>query len=204
MKIKNQILFIILLLNLAESAAQISSDNTRNEQSLERKLTIEPAIAIKPWPISDLLVSNLVQWNFKKHLSLVSHTSYSYNNAFLRDFNYIKTNYNYSLSQKLGIGASVYSKHSSHTFSLIAGIKYDAFKETMNNPGIRDFSASSSGVSPDMGIMYNLKIGAKKYFFSYRMYLPLTPYPIQTSDIYSIDTNLANFTLEFGIGIRLK
>ena len=161
MKIKNQILFIILLLNLAESAAQISSDNTRNEQSLERKLTIEPAIGIKPWPISDLLVSNLVQWNFKKHLSLVSHTSYSYNNAFLRDFNYIKTNYNYSLSQKLGIGASVYSKHSSHTFS-------------------------------------------KKYFFSYRMYLPLTPYPIQTSDIYSIDTNLDNFTLEFGIGIRLK
>lgn len=204
MKIINNILLIILLSNFAEATAQINSIKAGNEQSLQRKLTIEPAIGIKPWPISDLLASNLVQWNFKKHLSIISHSSYSYNNAFLRDFNYIKTNYNYSLSQKLGIGASVYSNHSSHTFSILAGIKYDDFKETMNNPEFEIFSASSSDVSPDMGIMYNLKIGAKKYFFSYRMYLPLTPYPIQTSDIYSIDNNLANFSLEFGVGIRLK
>ena len=63
---------------------------------------------------------------------------------------------------------------------------------------------SVSSVSPDFGLMYNLKLGKKKYFFSYRMYLPLYPYPFESGDVNSIDGNLANVTLEFGVGIRLK
>ena len=100
-----------------------------------------------------------------------------------RDFNFIKTNYNYSLSQKFGVGTSLYTKHSSHTFSFMAGIRYDAYKETLENPDFEKVSASVSSVSPDVGLLYNLKIGKKKYFFSYRMYIPLYPYPFKSSDI---------------------
>ncbi len=156
-------------------------------------------------PSSDLLITNLVQWNIKKRLSLVSHTSYSFNNAFLGDVNYIKTNYNYSISQKFGIGTSLYLKNSSHTFSFLAGIKYDAFKETLENPEFEKVSASVSSVSPDVGLMYSLKIGKKKYFFSYRMYIPLYPYPFKSSRYsMAIDGNMASISLEFGFGIRLK
>ena len=95
-------------------------------------------------------------------------------------------------------------KHTSHTFSFMAGIKYDAFKETLENPEFEKVSASVSSVSPDVGLMYNLKIGKKKYFFSYRMYIPLYPYPFKSSDITAIDGNMANLSLEFGFGIRLK
>ncbi len=169
-----------------------------------QNLKIAPAIGLNPWPTSDLVISNLVQWDIKKRLSLLSYTAYTYNSVFLRDFNHIKTNYNYSLSQKLGVGTTLYSKRAAHTFSLLGGIKYNSFKETLENPEFEKVSASVSSVSPDFGGMYHLQVGKKKYFFSYRMYLPLYPYPTQRLDITSIDGNMANVSLEFGLGIRLK
>jgi hypothetical protein len=86
----------------------------------------------------------------------------------------------------------------------MAGIRYDAIKVTLENPDLDNVSTSVSSVSPDVGLMYNLKLGRKKYFFSYRMYIPLYPYPIKSSDFWAIDGNAANLSLEFGLGIRLK
>jgi len=59
-------------------------------------------------------------------------------------------------------------------------------------------------MSPDVGLLYDLKVGKKKYFFSYRMFIPLYPYPFKTTDINALDANMANLTIEFGLGIRLK
>jgi len=188
-------------LTLSASAQNIDSEIARKSIPV-RRITIEPAIGLEP--MSDLIISNLVQLNIKKRLSIVSYTSYSYNNAMQRDFSYIKTNYNYTLSQKFGVGTSLYTKHSSHTFSLMSGIRYDAYKETLENPDFEKVSASVSSLSPDLGLLYNLKIGKKKYFFSYRMYIPMYPYPIISSDIWSLNDNLVNLSLEFGLGIILK
>jgi hypothetical protein len=197
-------LSIILLLISSIAFGQAGSGETTKRNLADRKLTIEPGIGITLYPMPGLLVSNLLQWNINKRLNIVSYTSYSYNNAFLRDFNFIETNYDYSLGQKFGIGTSRYTKHSSHTLSLMGGIKYDTFKETLNNPEFEKVTVLVKSVSPDVGLMYNLKIGTKKYFFSYRMYIPLYPYPFKSSDINSIDGNLANVSMEFGFGIRLK
>ncbi len=191
-------------MSLSATAAFDNSSTKTISKIPQRKLTIEPAIGLNPSPMSDLVFSNILQLNIKKRLSLISHTSYSLNNAFLGEFNYVKTDYNYSLGQKIGIGTSFYAKRSSHTISFMAGIKYDEFKETLDNPEFEKFSASVSSVSPDFGLMYNLKIGLKKCFFSYRMYIPLYPYPFKTSDIYAVDANMANISMEFGVGVRLK
>lgn len=200
-----QILSItLLLLNFSSAFGQLGSSKTSMKNITDRQLTIEPGIGVKLYPMPALLLSNVMQWNILKRLSIVSHTSFTYNNAFLRDFNYIKTNYDYSLSQKFGIGTSFYGKHSSHTFSLMAGIKYDTFKETLNNPEFEKVSVTVSSSSPDLGFMYNIKVGSKKYFLSYRMYIPLYPYPFKSSDVNSVDGNLANLSLEFGVGVRLK
>ena len=195
---------LILFLNSASVFSQSDSTMTTGKAFKVSRLTIEPGIGLKPYPTSDVLLGNVLQWNIKKRLSISSYTAYSYNSAFLRNFSYIKTDYNYSLTQKFGIGSSLYTKRSSHTFSFIAGIKYDTYKETLDNPEFEKVHMSVSSLSPDFGLMYNLKMGKHKYFFSYRMYLPLYPYPFLTSDIYSIDGNMANITLEFGVGIRLK
>jgi len=204
MRTTSYILLLISLLNFSAQGAQNNNEQAPREKYPVRKLTIEPAIGINPWPMSDMLISNLVQWNIKKRLSIVSNSSYTYNNAFLRNFNYIKTNYNFSLNQKAGIGTSFYSRHFSQTFSLMGGINYEAFKETLNNPDFEKVTVSVKSVSPDFGLMYNLKIGQKKFFFSYRMYIPLYPYPVLSRDINSVDGNMANFSVEVGVGIRLK
>jgi hypothetical protein len=74
----------------------------------------------------------------------------------------------------------------------------------MNNPEFEKTMVKVNSISPDFGFMYNGKVGQKKFFFSYRMYVPLYPYPVTGADISSITGNLSNISLEFGLGIRLK
>ena len=204
MKIIKYLSITFILFSVCELSAQRDSTETVDIDYPVRKLTIEPAIGINLWPMSDMLISNLVQWNINRRLSILSFSSVSYNNAFLREFNYIKTNYNYSISQKFGIGVSLYTENTSHMFSFIAGIKYDAFKETLENPEFENVSASENSVSPDLGLLYNLKVGKGDFFYNFRTYIPLYPYPTKSLDIWSIQGNLSNLSLEFGVGICLE
>lgn len=204
MKRISYLTIVIFFLNISFNIGQSEKQETLRKHFPISKITIEPAIGVNPMPMSDVVLSNLIQWNIKKHFNLVSRSAISFNTAFARDFNYVKTDYSYTLSQTIGIGTSFYLKRSSHTFSLMAGIKYDATKETLHNPEFETVSVSSSTLSPDFGLMYNFKKGMKKYFFSFRTYIPLYPFPFKTLDTWSLDGNLANTSLEFGIGIRLK
>jgi hypothetical protein len=86
----------------------------------------------------------------------------------------------------------------------MAGIRYVAFKEILENPDFEKVSASLSSISPDPGLLYNLKIGRKKYFFSFRMFVPLYPYPFKSSYVWSLSDNMSNLSFEFGLGIQLK
>lgn len=185
-------------------SAQSDSTSTSVNQYTISELTIEPGIGINPYPTTDFIVSNVLQYNLKRRLSIFSYTTYNANNAFVHTFNYITNDYNYTLSQKFGIGTTFYAKKASHTISLLGGIKYETYKETLDIPAFEKVSVSFSSVSPDAGLMYNLKIGRKKYFFTYRMYIPLYPYPLLTSDILATDANIANISMEIGVGIRIK
>lgn len=204
MKFIKNLSISLLVLNFSLAYSQGDPSVTVKTRYQLDTLSTEPGIGINPYPTSDFILSNILQWNLKRRLSIISYTTYSTNNAFVRTFNYITNNYNYTLSQKFGIGTTFYAKKSSHTISFLGGIKYDAYKETLNNPAYEKLSVSFNAASPDVGLMYNLKMGRKKYFFSYRMYIPLYPYPFLTSDILATDANIANVSMEFGIGIRLK
>jgi hypothetical protein len=205
MKTKNNLSLVLFLcvstLSLAQKDVSVGSAKNLN---VPRQLTVEPGLGIHTNFGTDLLLSALVQWNPYKHLSVASHSSYNINNITQRDFNYIETNYNYSLNQKLGAGMIFNRKKSSHTVLVMAGIKYTAFKETLNNPDLVKVSTSISTVSPDYGVMYSYKHGWKKYFFTGRMYLPLYPWPTKGSSILYTEGNINNIALELGIGIHLK
>ena len=132
--------------------------------------------------------------------SVVSHSMISFS-LFRNSFDeYIKTHYNYSLSQKLGIGYSLYGKKgkSRHTLLALGGIRHIAFKETLQNPDLEQISISTHSTVGDYGLMYEFSVGKKRYTFDTRLYLPFSPiryYPQGTL------TNLVY--LEVGIGIRL-
>ena len=202
---QHKFLFIIIsVLTFANSFAQTKKTAVNDTHFTVRQLTVEPDIGIHTNFGTDLLITNLFQWNPKKHLAFASHSSYNINNLLQRNFNGIKTDYNYSINQKFGVGTTFYSKRSSNTFLLMAGVKYTSFKESLVTPDNDKVSAGVNAFSPDYGLMYSLKKGIKKYFFSFRMYIPLYPFPVKSIDTWVLDGNMNNIALEFGVGIKIK
>ncbi len=204
MNLYKSFLFSLTIFIYTAGIAQLDTLEAIKKHYPERLVTIEPGIGVHTNPGTDILITNLVQWNPYKHLSLVSHTSYNINNALQRKFNGIQTNYNYSINQKIGVGTTFYTKRSAHAFLLMAGLKYTSFKESLVTPDLNKVSCSVNSMSPDYGFMYSLKKGVKKYFFSFRMYIPLYPWPIKDSNILAVDGNMNNVSLEFGVGIKVK
>lgn len=204
MKQYKLIFILISMLTFTNSFAQSEKKATDEKQFTVRQLTIEPGIGIHTNFGTDLLITNLVQWNPKKRLALVSHSSYNINNLLQRNFNGIQTEYNYSINQKFGVGTTFYSKRNSNTFLLMAGVKYTSFKESLITPDNKKVSATVNSFSPDYGLMYSLKKGVKKHFFSFRMYVPLYPFPLKDINTWALDGNMNNIALEFGVGIKIK
>ena len=195
---------LISLLYCTYGFAQKDNSVATNKHSTVRELTIEPGIGIHTNFGTDFLVTNLVQWNPYKRLGIASHTSFNINNITQRSFNGIKTDYNFSINQKFGAGTTLYAKRSSHSFLLMAGVKYTTYRETIDDEDFNKVSTTISALSPDYGLMYSLKSGWKKYFFTFRMYVPLYPWPVKGSDISYLDGNLNNIALELGFGIKIK
>lgn len=204
MKLKIHLSLAIFICAYAHGYSQNALATVDSKHSLVRKLTIEPGVGIHTNFGTDFLISNLVQWNPNKRLGFASYSSFNINNVTQRDFNHIKTDYNYSLNQKFGAGTTVYSKKYSHTFFAMVGIKYTAFQETLENPNFNKVSTSISALSPDYGMMYSLKRGWKKYFFTARFYLPLSPWLTKGAHIENIQGTLRDTALEFGMGIKIK
>lgn len=193
--------FAILLCAYAQGYSQHDS---AAKHTLVRKLTIEPGVGIHTNFGTDFLLSNLVQWNPNQRLAFASHSSYSINNVTQRNFNHIRTTYNYSLNQKFGAGTTVYSKKFSHTFMFMVGVKYTAFQETLNNPNFNTVNSSVSASSADYGMMYSLKRGWKNYFFTGRFYIPLHPWITKGAHLENVQGTLRDVALEFGVGIKIK
>ena len=172
-----------------------AQDSTKHMASPE----VKPAIggtgsSVKP------TVSVMFFHPLNHRFSMVSHSLFSF--LLFRNYpqEYIKTHYNFSFSQKLGLGYSLYGKQGKgrHTLLALGGIRHVVFKETMDNPELDKVTVSTHNTVPDYGLMYEFSLGTGRYTFDTRLYLPLSPiryYPLGTL------TNLAY--LEMGVGIKL-
>jgi hypothetical protein len=200
MKLNLYLSFALLLCAYSQGYSQ---NDSAPAPTLVRTLTLEPGVGIHTNFGTDLIISNLLQWNPNKRLAFASYSAYSINNITQRDFNYIKTEYNYSLNQKFGAGATFYSKKLSHTFLFMAGVKYTAYQETLDNPNFNKVSTSISAFSTDYGMMYSLKRGWKKYFFTGRFYLPLHPWLTKGAHLENVQGTLRDTALEFGVGMKI-
>ncbi len=202
----NSLKNLFLLISLISGTTMFAQNESAvlfHAPSTLPKLTLEPGIGIHTNFGTDFLITHLVQWNPAKHLSMASHSSFNINNITQRYFNGIKTNYNFSLNQKFGIGTTFCSKKRSYTFLLMAGVKYTTYRETLDDERFERTGTTIRALSPDYGLMYTQKKILKKYFFTYRIYVPLYPWPAKGADILYIDNNIDNIALEAGIGIRI-
>lgn len=197
------LLILIMFITGSPLSAQKEISEIFNKPSVAPQLTLEPGIGIHTNFGTDFLITNLIQWNPLARLSIASHSSFNINNITQRYFNGIKTNYNYSINQKFGIGTAFYTKRRSHTLMLMFGAKYTTYRETLDDERFDKAGTAIRTLSPDYGLMYSQKKMWKKYFFTYRMYVPLYPWPTKGSDILYIESNMENIALEAGIGIRI-
>ena len=202
--LRNLLLLFALLVSAQGFAQKIPAPINNTHTPVVRLLTIEPGIGIHTNFGVDLLLTNLIQWNPYKRLSIASYSSFNVNNITQRNFNHIKTNYNYSINQKFGVGTSLYAKRSTHTFLLMVGAKYTSYKETLDSDDFENTSVAIDALSPDYGLMYSLKRGWKKCFFTVRTYLPLYPWPTKGSNPLYLDGNMNNIALELGIGMKIR
>lgn len=194
---------LICLMSGKPLLAQNEFSSVFNKPTAVPELTIEPGIGIHTNFGTDFLITNLIQWNPMGRLSMASHSSFNINNITQRYFNGIKTNYNYSINQKFGIGTAFYTRRRLHTFMFMFGAKYTTYRETLDDERFDKAGTSIQALSPDYGLMYSQKKVGKKYFFTYRVYVPLYPWPAKGSDILYLESNMENIALEAGIGIRI-
>ncbi|HNR07823.1 MAG TPA: hypothetical protein PKM27_10955 [Saprospiraceae bacterium] len=200
--IKNICLLIAILFSMPLTAQRTFSSLSKEFNTLP-KLTLEPGVGIHTNFGTDFLITTLIQWNWLDRLSFASHSSFNINNITQRSFNGIKTRYNYSINQKLGLGTTFYTGGNSHSVLLMAGIKYTSYRETLEDARFEPFGTAIHALSPDYGLMYSHKKIWKKYFFTYRMYVPLYPWPAKGSDLLYLEGNMDNIALEVGLGIRI-
>ncbi|WP_343657792.1 hypothetical protein [Chryseobacterium sp.] len=186
-----RLLFIFIFTLVSYAQAQ---DSTRQNAVIE----VKPAVGATGTPMKPTL-SVAIFYPVNQRFLIVSHSVIS----FLLTGNspeFIKINYNYTFSHKLGMGYSLYGKKgkSRHSLFALGGIKHIAFKETMENPDLDKITVRTQSTVADYGLMYEFSLGKKRYTFDTRLYFPLSPiryYPQGT---------LSNLVyVEMGIGIKL-
>ncbi|MDG4652992.1 hypothetical protein [Chryseobacterium arthrosphaerae] len=171
-----------------------AQDTIRQEKILE----IKPAIGATGSPVKPT-ISVMVLRPLNYRFSAASHSMTSFL-MFGNNPQYIKTHYNYSLSQKFGIGYSLYGKKGKtrHTLLALGGVRHIAFKETLEHPELDRISISTHQTVADYGLMYELSVGKKRYTFDTRLYLPFSPIRYYPQGTF---THLVY--LEVGLGIKL-
>ncbi len=186
--------FIIAFLCAFGSAAMAQTDAFPSA-----KWRIEPAIGMRlsaAFGLVDIQVSGLVQYHLSRHISLASHTAFSFDLNTLKVFKNVDPKYSVTTFQKFGIGTSVYTKKTAHTLFLLGGGKYFAYSGSVKNPALEGSDPTKFNTFAfDKGLMYNLKVGRGRCCFSGRIYTP-----VFDGRWIAIE----HTTVELGAGFRLK
>jgi hypothetical protein len=190
MKITVKILFL-LALNI-KTMAQTDPYPTR-------KWTLEPALGMRlsaAFGLVDIQVSCLTQYTINRRFSAASHTAFSFDLNTFKAFKNIDPKHSFTVFQKFGVGTTLYTKRTSHSFFLLAGGKYFTYSGSIKNPKLEDNVQSKFNTfSFDKGLMYNLKIGKGNRYFSGRIYAP-----VFDGKWVAIE----NAAVELGAGFQLK
>jgi hypothetical protein len=204
LKISNMYKIILTLLLCSGALLGLAQTPMPNQALIPKKkypfrdFTVEPALGTRLTSLMgqpDVQVSNLLQYKIKHKISFIAHTAISSDMEvpYIAD---VKKNYSYTFFQKFGVGASFNTRSTSNVFSILAGAKYHTYSATFDNKEITDqLTTKTKSFTSDYGLMYNLKSGKKKYFFSSRLYIPMKD---------GLGGIIENANIELGVGISLK
>lgn len=193
---KISILTIFLICITLSCYAQHQRSNFYNN-----KLTIEPGVGTRFVSLGgstiDVQPAVFVQYNLHPRVSFMLHSTTSFDIKSPR-FKNIKTDQNFTSSQRIGVGTTLFSRKTANSFFLAGGAKHYRYSASMNNKNLTEtVDVEIDKWYADWGILYAFKWGRKRTFFSSRIYLPLSTHETGY-------TLLENTTIEFGVGLKIK
>lgn len=183
------VIFIALLIPMKNIFAQDSTSNylSKNNQVLEFKLGLGK------------LQPQLVAFDFNYQRNILKHIStlaFSQIDVSAWDRNAKKNalviNHLHFL-QTVGIGSTIGRKRFNTGLFLLGGGRIyhtHTIVEGLHSPNLY-----TTKFLPELGLLLNLKIGKRKYYFSTQLYFPLTPFGNSIIE--------KNPTLTFGVGYKL-
>lgn len=138
----------------------------------------------------------IYQRNIKKNLSAVFFSDLGVPSPFINSPGiYIKSTY-FHWVEAVGIGGTFGKKRFNNSIFLLGGGRYYYSKLTTTED-IQEPVLITGKLLPELGFLYNLKIGQKKFYFTTQLYIPLYPFKM----FASLE---ANTTLTLGVGYRIQ
>jgi len=184
------ILIVSFLLVIIQMQAQDSLPTFKSEKF--RSIEIKTGIGIGyPPRIYKIPINIVYQQNLKRGFSTIIYSEFLSMFSKSSESSYSE----FIWLEAVGIGKTIGKNRFSNGLYLLGGGRAYYSKLTLYNTDFNQNTLVTKKITPELGLLYNLKIGKKKIYFTTQMYFALTP--------------LKNFiearhTLTLGIGYRFQ
>lgn len=187
---QNSILIAFFLLVNLQLQAQDSLPTFKSEKF--RSIEVKTGIGIGyPPRIYKIPINIVYQRNIKRGFSTILYSE------FLSMFSgNSESSYNeFTWVEAVGIGRTIGNNRFYNGLYLLGGGRVYHSKLALYNTDFNQNTLVTNKITPELGLLYNLKVGRKKFYFTTQMYFALTP--------------LKNFiearhTLTMGVGYRFN
>jgi hypothetical protein len=190
MKNIRSILIVSFLLVIVQLQAQDSLPKYKSEKF--RSLEVKTGLGFGYPPRLYLIPVNIVyQQNIKRGFSTIL-----FSEVLPFFWSTSKVSYGeFIWTEAIGIGRTIGNNRFNNGLYLLGGGRFYHTKVVLYNTDFNQNTLVTNKITPELGILYNLKVGRKKFYFTTQIYLSL--YPIQNF----IESR---HTLTLGVGYRLN
>lgn len=193
MKKNNIILIAFFLLLGLQLQAQDDVQTFKSETF--RSIDVKTGIGFGyPPRLYQIPINIVYQQNIKRWLSGILYSEILYSSFNVSEPSSFKATEFLSL-QAVGIGTTIGNNRFNNGLYLLGGGRVYHSKLVVENTNFNQNTLVTNFFTPELGLLYNLKVGKKKFYFSTQLYLVLTP---------SKNFLEARHTLMLGVGYRLN
>lgn len=165
------ILIAFFLLGNLQLQAQDSLPTFKSEKF--RSIEIKTGIGIGyPPRIYKIPINIVYQQNIKRGFSTILYSEFLSMFASNSESNYSE----FTWVEAVGIGRTIGNNKFNNGLYLLGGVRVYHSKLALHNTDFNQHTLATNKITPELGLLYNLKVGKKKFYFTTQMYFALTPF----------------------------